>query len=132
VQKAQRHQIARLWQLRAMDNLNGLKGYVRAATPTPVPAEPHPFASASADAAAAAVLCVIFWLFAEDSGYARCIFDVNNNARLKVTAKLKWHWLQRWNKGAASQIKTLLSPSPYEFPVSVSPFHWLINKICYL
>jgi len=69
-----------------MDNLNGLKGYVRAATPAPVPSVS---ASASADAAAAAVLCAIFWLFAEDSGYARCIFDVNNNARLKVTAKLK-------------------------------------------
>lgn len=104
----QRPQIARLWQLRAMDNLNGLKGYVRLVSAwdaaTTAAASSTSGVVSDVFSAVSAVLCAIFWLLAEDSGYACCIFDVNNNARLKVTAKLKWHWLllllQR-NKGAA-------------------------------
>lgn len=78
-----------------MDNLNGLKGYVRLASAWDAAATTvaaSSFASAVVSgvfSAVSAVLCAIFWLLAEDSGYACCIFDVNNNARLKVTAKLK-------------------------------------------
>lgn len=76
-----------------MDNLNGLKGYVRLASAWDA-ASTAAASSASAVvsgvfSAVSAVLCAIFWLLAEDSVYACCIFDVNNNVRLKVTAKLK-------------------------------------------
>lgn len=67
-----------------MDNLNGLRGYVRM---TPTAAAAAATLTVAVAIAIAVLLCDL--LLGEHSGYAHCIFDVNNNAQLKVTAKLK-------------------------------------------
>lgn len=116
----QRPQIARLWQLRAMDNLNGLKGYVRLASAW----------DAATTVAASSASAVV----------SRCFFCCLCSALCDFLAACRGFWLRLLHIWCQQQCSTQ-SDSKIEMTLaavavaakqrsSLKKTFWLPNRVC--